>query len=305
MACYRPLYGYKAQSPNPSGKRNIVFNVSQGYRDMPVTLPCGSCIGCRLERSRQWAIRCLNEASLHSENSFITLTYSEENLPKYGSLQKEDFQKFMKRLRFEYADKKIRYFHCGEYGENTYRPHYHACIFGHDFSDKQLWKTVRGNKYFRSDTLERLWPMGQSTIGEVTFESAAYVARYITKKITGPLAEMYYTQENELTGDIEQKLPEYVTMSRRPGIGKNWLEKYSKDIFPDDFIIVRGKKMRPPKYYRSQYELADPKGYAEVRAANQVAAAKKSDNNTWDRLIVRETIQIEKFRRLKRSYEDE
>src|SRR4051794_29862641 len=104
MPCFRPLKGYRARVTNPdTGKRSIVFNARKGFNDLPVDLPCGQCIGCRLERSRQWAIRCSHEAKLHEENCFITLTYAPEHLPPGGTLVVKDFQDFMKRLRFEFG----------------------------------------------------------------------------------------------------------------------------------------------------------------------------------------------------------
>ena len=151
-------------------------------------VPCGQCIGCRLERSRQWAIRCVHEASLHTDNCFITLTYSPDCLPSDGSLNHDDFQKFFKRLRKHIAPKKIRYYMCGEYGEDLQqpsklgRPHFHACLFGLDFDDKQLYIVRDDVKLYTSATLEKIWGKGFVTIGDVTFESAAYVARYIAKK---------------------------------------------------------------------------------------------------------------------------
>lgn len=306
MPCYHPLLGYRSLSINPSGKRSIVFNKNQGFADMPVELPCGQCIGCRLDRSRQWAIRCVHEASLYENNCFITLTYNDENLPKDNSLCVEHFQLFMKKLRKKYG-KGIRYFHCGEYGENFGRPHYHACIFNFSFRDKKVLKTLQdGTKYYVSEQLNELWEYGFTMIGDVTFESAAYVARYITKKITGKNAFEHYNKINYETGEIiAERRPEYVTMSRKPGIGKPWLDKFSKDVYPEDYIVLRGKKLKPPKYYNSQYEKVYPSDYEKIKNRRIVNAKKHSYNNTRDRLTVRETIQKYKFNLLKRNYENE
>lgn len=293
MACYHPLKGYRAKARNPSGKRSIVFNAKEGFHDLPVDLPCGQCIGCRLERSRQWAIRCVHEASLYDDNCFLTLTYSDEHLPSDGSVNVEHFQKFMKRLRFENPGRKVRFFHCGEYGDQFGRPHYHACLFNFDFVDKvHVENSPSGEKLYESERLNRLWPFGRSRIGAVTFESAAYVARYITKKLTGRLADAY-----------EGRKPEYVTMSRRPGIGKAWYEKFKRDVFPSDFVVVRGVKMKPPKFYVSQFELEQPGDSARARARRKAGAEKHKENNSHDRLLVREVIQHERFKQLKRSYE--
>lgn len=306
MPCFNPLKGYRSQAVNPSGKRSIVVTRRDAFVDLPVTLACGQCMGCRLERSRQWAIRCVHEAKLHKENAFITLTYEDKHLPEGGTLVKSHFQKFMKRLRRAFEDRKIRFFHCGEYGEKTRRPHYHACLFGFDFSDKYHWKTARnGEKYFRSSTLEKLWPHGQSMLGDVTFESAAYVARYITKKRLGRGAEEYYEKVNPVTGEIVDLVPEYVTMSRRPGIGRGFFDLYKGDIYPHDFVVLRGKKMKPPKVYDHYLESLSSREVAAIKAARVVAGEKHADNNTQDRLFVREEILYEKYKQLKRSYEVE
>ena len=306
MPCFKPLHGYRAREKNSSGKYSIVFNHKFGYLDKPVILPCGQCIGCRLERSRQWAIRCMHESQLHEDNCFLTLTFDNDHLNSTGTLVKSDFQKFMKRLRKHFAPKKIRFYHCGEYGEKTRRPHHHALIFGLDFSDKELHKvTFNGDKLYTSETLDRLWGQGIAVIGDVTFDSAAYVARYITKKITGEMADDHYVNVDIITGEVHKLIPEYNTMSRKPGIAKAWYEKFKKDVYPFDEVIIKGKKVRPPKFYDSQYEIESPSEYAKLKAKRKYAAEKHSDNNTRERLEVREKCQQEKFKKLVRSYENE
>lgn len=311
MPCFDPRKGWRSKDRNPSGKRGIVFNRAYALVDQPVTIPCGQCIGCRLERSRIWAIRCVHEASLHESNCFITLTYSPENLPADGSLKVKHFQDFMKRLRKRYSDRKIRFFHCGEYGERGGRPHYHALLFNFDFPDKVYdRKTPQGHPVFVSKALEELWPLGISEIGSVTFESAAYVARYITKKVTGPRAEEHYTTIDRVTGEIlAERSPEYVTMSRRPGIGRDWYEKFKSDVYPSDSLVVdRGDKMvqvNPPKFYNSLFEKEQPEEYAKIKARRQVDAKDHVENQTWDRLKVREEIQLAKMDQLERKYEHE
>lgn len=267
-------------------------------------LPCGQCIGCRLERSRQWAIRCHHEASLYRRNCFITLTFNNENLPRNLSVDVRDYQLFMKRLRKEYGAG-IRFFHCGEYGEKFGRPHYHACLFNFDFPDKKHWKTTKDTPLYTSSKLQELWPFGYCSIGAVTFNSAAYVARYITKKITGQKAEEHYTWIDPETGEIHQRKPEYITMSRKPGIGREWLRKFQTDVYPDDFLIINGSKIKPPKYYDSQYEIEYPDDYKQVRLQRSKSAKHKADDNTPDRLKVREKVQQSKMRALSRSLEKE
>lgn len=305
MPCYSPLAGYYSRSINPTGKRSIVFNVREAIDDRKVPLPCGQCIGCRLERSRQWAIRCVHEASLYSHNSFITLTYNSSHLPLNNSLNKVEFPLFMKRLRKRFGPN-IRYFHCGEYGERSGRPHYHACLFNFDFRDKVPYKRVNGYTYYTSEVLSELWPQGFSTIGDLTFESAAYVARYVLKKITGPEALDHYTKYDRKSGEvISERLPEYTTMSRRPGIGRPWLEKFLTDVYPEDFVVLRGKKLRPPKYYDAVHGAKLPFDHDDLKERRQINAARHADNNTSDRLFVREYIQLEKIKLLKRNLDND
>lgn len=256
------------------------------------SLPCGRCMGCRLERSRQWAMRCMHEASLYEDNCFITLTYRTEDLPDDLSLRKEDFQKFMKRLRQAYKDVKIRYFMCGEYGEDFGRPHYHACLFGFDFPDKVHWKTVNGHKLYTSKSLEEIWGLGYCPIGSLTFDSAAYVARYCTKKITGDKAKEHY----------QGRQPEYACMSLKPGIGFGWYEKWKKDCFPSDYLVVNGVKCKPPRFYDKQLEKEDPVLFEQIKHSRQESAKDKPDN-THRRLLDREKCQAARFKKLIRRIE--
>jgi hypothetical protein len=218
MTCYYPIHGWRTRERNENNKKTFTTNHKDGDHDLPLTIPCGQCVGCRLEHSRQWAVRCYHEASLHDDNCFITLTYNDDHIPLNGSLKLEDFQLFMKRLRKKYAPKKIRFFHCGEYGDQSFRPHYHALLFGHDFSDKKHYQTSNGHRLYKSDSLDDLWShpvtknfMGDCLIGNLTFDSAAYCARYIMKKVTGEKSHDYY----------DGLQPEYATMSRRPGISRS------------------------------------------------------------------------------------
>ena len=278
MPCYSPLDGYRSRSVNESGKRSVVFDVHEGFVDRPVSIPCGQCTGCRLEYSRQWAMRCMHEASLHDENCFITLTYDEEHLPANGSLDKAAFPKFMKRLRKRFHGRRIRYYHAGEYGDRFGRPHYHSCLFGFDFPDKVSWPRKVDYPVWRSAVLESLWPFGASEVGAVTFESAAYVARYVTKKVTGKKAGEYYRGLQ----------PEYSTMSRRPGIGKEWFEQYKCEVYAEDGVVVRGRLMKPPKFYDGEFELCDPDAMAAVRRARK--KARDSNEERGSRMLARKEV---------------
>ena len=301
MPCYKPIKGYLSKELTENGKRKFVTNPKDGYLDMRLTIPCGNCIGCRLDRSRDWAIRCVHEASLHEENSFLTLTY--EKTPPNGNLEVHDFQCFMKRLRKKFPNRKLRYFHCGEYGEKLQRPHYHVILFGLDFSDKEYWKTHNGQKYYHSEILTKTWGLGHCLIGNVTFESAAYVARYITKKITGKGAEEHYEYHDEFTGELRQKVPEYTTMSRKDGIGKKWIEKFLYDTYKDDYIVVAGKKFKPPRYYDKFLAQTDPELYLQIKKRRIENYDEFDEENSRHRLEVKEYCKLNKLSQLTRELE--
>lgn len=294
MTCFHPLSAYKTDGGE------IVFNHNHRNIRESLKLPCGQCVGCRLERSRQWAIRCVHEAQLHKNNCFITLTFRDADLPENHSLNVRDFQLFMKRLRKRFGSK-IRFYHCGEYGSQFGRPHYHACLFNFDFSDKVLWKSREGINLYTSAALEELWPYGFSTIGDVTFESAAYVARYIMKKVNGDAAQEHYEYIHPSTGEIIQRKPEYTTMSRRPGIGSGWFDAYHSDVYPHDRVIIRGRSMRPPKFYDNKFEIIDPDGFEAVKFQRHLDSQKYVDNNTPERLKIRERVQTLALARLPRN----
>jgi len=248
---------------------------------------------------------------MHKENCFITLTYNPENLPEHGTLVLKHFQDFMKRFRKKHGSG-IRFYHCGEYGGKGKRPHYHACIFGFRFKDLIFFKEENGNKIYISEDLEKLWGKGFVTVGDVTFDSAAYVARYITKKITGELQEYNYgTKVNTTTGEITLlRKPEYNTMSRRPGIGKTWFDKFGSDVYPSDTLIIKGKHLKPPKYYDALYEHLDPKEFQKLRYRRIKESAKLKKLNPEEfeseRLAVKEKIQNNNvLNKLPRKYENE
>lgn len=266
----------------------MVFKLEEGYGDMPVSIPCGRCSGCRLEKCRQWAMRCMHEASLHEENSFITLTYDDAHLPVGGSLRFVDFQKFMKRLRRRYDDRRIRFFHSGEYGGRTGRPHYHALLFGFDFGDKVYWTSRQGHRVYRSPELEELWRFGQSEIGSVTFDSAAYVARYIQKKRDGEKFADHYLGVVEDTGEVVELAREYSTMSRNPGIGREWYERYKKGVYAHDSVLVRGLELRPPRYYDGLYEVENPRKLKALKRRR--AAARNPEEERGSRMLARKEV---------------
>ncbi len=262
MACYSPLRAFRSRDLST---RALVFNKHDGYADLEVMLPCGQCVGCRLEKSRQWAMRCVHEASMHDENCFITLTYSNEFLPALGSLDKQAFALFMKRLRKHYEPQRIRFYSCGEYGDDSGRPHYHALLFGFDFSDKVFLRNRGDHKCWRSPTLEKLWPYGLSEVGSVSFDSAAYVARYVMKKVTGDLANAHYERVDVVTGEVGQLQREFATMSRRPGIGYAWINRFKGEVYRGDSVIIAGRHCKPGRFYDDIMAKDEPELIARLK----------------------------------------
>lgn len=226
-----------------------------------LSLPCGKCIGCRLERARQWAVRIMHESEMHEDSCFITLTYRDEDLPPDGSISVSVAQLFMKRLRARIAPVKVRFFLVGEYGEVTGRAHYHLLLFGYDFPDKVVLSETPTQTLYRSDILADIWGFGNCSIGQVTFDSACYVAKYACKKIIGKMAAAHY----------RGRLPEFCTMSRRPGIGSGWIKKFSSDVFPSDEVIVKGFPARPPRFYDKFLEVQNPDLFSAVKVQREAA----------------------------------
>lgn len=275
MSCYHPLRAIKFNYPEPiideDGKvHKCKISFIKGEYDpekMPylpdnteyLSIPCGRCIGCRLDYSRTWADRCMLEAEYHENNYFVTLTYDDDHLPEkrpgspVHSLNKRDMQLFMKRLRKRFPDVKIRFFGCGEYGSKSMRPHYHLLLFGVPFEDLRLYKRDLDNNYlyFVSDTVSSLWPFGFHLITELTWETCAYTARYIVKKQKGIGAEVYEKYNYE---------PEFVLMSRKPGIAKQWFEDHKDIVFQSHYIPTKNgsKKIKSNKYFDNLFDIEYP-----------------------------------------------
>ncbi|AXL14579.1 replication initiator protein [Microviridae sp.] len=294
MPCYKPLTGWQREEVNENGKRPLTFTQPSSGEFREMKIACGRCIGCKLEYSRQWAMRITHEQKLHTDNAFITLTYDPEHLPKDGNLDKRDWQLFLKKFRFKLHPEKIRFFMCGEYGGQAElgrkfgRPHFHAIIFGW-YPDKQDIKPIKrtnsGEILYHSKFLSKVWGKGFVSVGNVTFESAGYVARYVTKKITGDLKDDHYTDTDFATGEIIKIEPEFTLASRRPGIGGTWLKKYKKDL-EKGFVTVRGKKMNAAKYYDRIMEQIDPYTLDDIKQKREIRALENQE--TEERLAVKE-----------------
>lgn len=304
MTCYSPYKAFRGVAKHPSGKPVLTFNPIKAINSTnPLTLPCGKCIGCRIDRSRDWAIRCHHEAQMTqftTGNSFLTLTYDDDNLPEDYSVQKTVAQTFMKSLRHQLYPHKIRFLTCGEYGELTLRPHYHSLIFGYDFrSDRKFYKeNANGDRLYTSELLSKCWTFGQALLGDVSYQSAAYVARYVMKKINGDEAARHYLRTHPKTGLTVQVQPEFMLPSMRPGIGSSWFEKYKSDVFPSDFLVVDGKQHPVPRYYLKKLEEEEIK---KIKRQRKRASLPHKQNSTPERLAVREVVKTSQILKLKRT----
>lgn len=255
----------------------------------------------------------MHEAKDHEFSTFITLTYSNEHIPEDYGLHKEHFQLFMKRLRMHFyrtypptrekpEGHLLRFYACGEYGENTRRPHYHAVVFNCAFPDQVLFKgnADPGRNIYTSKTLEDIWGMGYVTCSHVTYANAAYVASYVRKKMTDA---KHYERVNPITGELFKVEPEFSLMSRRPGLGRAFIERNLNDVYPDDFLIVDGHKSRVPRFYDKVLAERDASGMETVRAKRKEAAQLPAVkfNNSKSRLEVREEIARQKLTLKKRT----
>ncbi len=315
MTCYSPLKGFVNKEDG-----GIVFRRSKNAgEDMEVA--CGQCMGCRIDKSQEWAARIVHEAQMHQANCFVTLTYNKEHVPWDGSLVKEHFQKFMKRLRKHNEDKKIRYYHCGEYGEENQRPHYHACIFGMDFDDRVAHSATNEIITYTSETLEKIWGKGFCTVGELNYETAAYTSRYVMKKITGIKAETHYEKLDTTTGQIINLQPEYVTMSlgknckdhkkqRDPncdkcsgGIGWKFYEKYKSDFYPRSECPIPGRGVynKVPKYYEGLYGQEAPDALETIKKKRKKYLLANVNEYSTERLHTKYKVKKAALQHLKRT----
>lgn len=357
MPCYHPLKAFPIGLTD-AGKRKMkvtsyeveaVYQMSPGepwyalsspsrppgcfrYSTQWVSIPCSRCIGCRMEYSRQWANRCMLELQYHDSSYFVTLTYNEEHVPRsyYGSpdsgeanpsltLSKRDFQLFMKRLRKAFPDDKIRFFMCGEYGPTTFRPHYHAILFGLHLNDLVPFsKSEQGFVYYTSESLQRCWsvrpgkdsatplanfdPIGHILVANVTWETCAYTARYITKKLTGPAASFYSDFNIE---------PPFTLMSRKPGIARQYYDDHP-DLYEFEYINVKtetgGRKFRPPKYFDKLYDIDYPEASAALKETRrkmaeeaQKAKLAQTSMSYLEYLQVEENAKLDAIKSLDRS----
>ncbi len=296
MPCYKPLKGYKDIATG-----GLTFNKIGTAQTLEVA--CGQCFGCRVDHRVMWAIRIVHESYLHLDqhgNSWLTLTYRDRSecneqqlkkgqyIPEKWSLTPSHVSKFIRALRKQNKDHKIRYFYCGEYGQLG-RPHYHVCLFNHSFDDIQLFKDDEGLYTYTSPTLEKLWPYGFSTCAELNFRTASYTAGYCFKKITGKRARDHYLRCDE-NGVAYWLLPEYIRMSTgrdKPcGLGAQYYAQFKEDIFPSDTSPVpgQGTVQLVPRYYTNILAESDPDTLELVKQLRHEFISKHAADFTPQRL---------------------
>lgn len=352
MPCYNPMIRYETNEryKGVDGKLHFKAYIEKGeetnlyqLRNRPNILkaeliPCGKCIGCRLEYSRQWANRGYLESKCWKDNWFCTITYDDEHLftpeqvdlngailPKQddwkGCLVKKDLTQFMKNLRQiltrdkekhpeKYKDwnGKIRFMACGEYGGEKARPHYHLIIFNMPLRTDDLYnpRIINNEVYYQSHIVEQAWTKGISNISEASWNNIAYTARYITKKINGAGSEEEYDEKGQIK--------EFFRVSRMPGIGEIYFEKHWREIYKNDEIIIKNKEgsisCQPPKYYDELLKEKDPILYKKIKAKrarkakeNNLIKEEKTSLLQLDQLAIEERSHKERHKKLVRAME--
>ena len=306
MVCYAPLKAYPGREFDRStGKRPLTFSGQKSLIEGTLySVPCGVCIGCRIDRAESWAIRGFHEARCHGlepGSAFLTLTFDTEHLPVDNSVRLEAMQKFMRDLRYRVGKAfPLRYLLCGEYGSRRGRAHYHVLVFGWRFPDRKRYKSTRGGQWlFTSELLSQAWPHGLALVGDVSYQSARYVGGYVTKKIGGELAAEHYWRQSPVDGNFYEVEPEFASMSLKPGLGERWFQEFSGDVFPSDEVIVDGRPHKPPRYYEKLYGEEAMKPIKRKRKARVAAIA--AEEKTRQRRAVRERCAQLKAVRFERS----
>ena len=265
------------------------YNRRTNGRYLYEQIPCGHCWACKLNYSSQWATRIMVECLNSDHNYFLTFTYDEYSIPiptetQYngetfindgtwlGSLFPDDITKFINSLR-KYFERKghtgIKYFYAGEYGETTKRPHYHMILMNCPLDISQFYDfhiDGRGKEHWKSPEIEKYWDKGIIDIGEVEYASAAYVARYCMKKITDDPDKTKYWANG--------MYPEFVRMSRRPGIGSKYFNENMETIYKNDKLYVKnfhGKtiEVKPPKAWDKKFKELHPKEWFNIQRSRK------------------------------------
>lgn len=328
MSCYHPLVAFPSGSIGDNGKEKYAIkkeyllnhDLDEVYSNNGILIPCGHCIGCRLDYSRKWADRMMLELETSQKAVFLTLTYrnedahwsyfNEDDEPVFATLDRRDCQLFMKSLRQhclrDLGIEKIRFYLAGEYGEQTLRPHYHAVIFGLGLTDimdcKLFGRNDLGQPLFFSSWMEKIWSHGHVLVADVNWQVCAYVARYVTKKLNGDAA-LSYAERNVVK--------EFSLMSRKPGLGREYLDLHPECLDYQSINLSTpdgGLKISIPQYYVKQLELTDPERYANIKAERRkfvsdknLLELSKTDLGFAEYLAVKECKRKDKIKVLKRK----
>lgn len=307
MSCYHPLAAYPVGSSekeahqkigrdfvrNPDGSKKVFsytsrdYQIGGNYDDMSkwihpgaIPVPCGHCLGCRLDYCRQWADRMMLELDHSKTAIFATCTYDNDHVSyrfddETGellglSLDKRSHQLFMKRLRKAFPGREIRFYGAGEYGSNTHRPHMHYILFGlslSDFDDLRLrgLNELKQPYYISDHFAHDIWQNGLCVLTDVSWNTCAYVARYVQKKI------------NHDYGYIEEQIgaePEFSVMSRNPGLGRFYMDDHP-DVFEYDQIHLFGvdRGIRVPRYLFDKLKETDLDLYLKMKEERQLNAS--------------------------------
>lgn len=237
---------------------------------------------------------------MHDCNSFLTLTYDDQHVPQSYGLELRDLQLFLKRLR-KFSPQKIRFYASGEYGDLLGRPHFHAAIFNYDPDDRVYFGTnEQGDKLYLSAKMDKVWQQGRVYVGDLTFQSAGYIARYAMKKVNGERAAEHYYRLSPIDGQVHHVRPEFAVMSRRPGIGATWLEKFRSDIYPSGFIVVNGVPQAPPRYYTSKLQEEEQ---TKLKRQARRRSLKHKPHNTTERRWAKVAVRDDRIKNLKRKFE--
>jgi hypothetical protein len=279
MTCTNPALAYRKTNGGINFMRRSDYDAPHAHK---ILMPCGKCTSCLKAKARTWALRMSNEAQMHDQNCFITLTFDDDHLPKYNSLSLEHPQKFLKRLRKfitkDQPDLKIKNFYCGEYGSKGGRAHYHACIFGWKPNDLELFtQTPTGNLYI-SKILQKLWPYGHSTVADFSEATAGYVANYVLKaQLLEDLSD--YQVTDPVTGEIFQRMMPFQRMSRNPGLGSTFYEKFKSDFINHDSFRLGNASLPTPNAYLRKLKEEDPEHYENLKRLRNNNAIEYAERN--------------------------
>jgi hypothetical protein len=327
MPCYSPLHGYQdVISGGWISKKGTNAHT-------PMTVACGQCLGCRLDKAQHWTARQCHEAAMWDHNRFITLTYRPPSTctdlqlqkglhePSDYSLHLTHMQKFLKRLRYHFKDRYIRYYGCGEYGEENHRPHYHANLFNMHFPDEQLLKKDELGSLFSSQLLDDIWGYGFTSVAEFTPETAGYVARYCLKKVTGIGSHDKYLRMDLDSGQYYWVMPEFqICSTTRPckehhpkyqkdcndcqgALGRQWYDQYKDDIYPSNQtpIVGTGVINGTPPYYDYLLKKEDENLLQKTVDKRREHVKKNPGEYTPERLKAKYHVRLAQINHLERN----